>query len=65
VNASDATPWALRVTAGKTERVDLTLGLRDPRTERIQVASGLKEGDTLLRGAAQGMTPGTPVTVSK
>jgi len=65
VNTSDATPWVLRVTDGKTERVDVTLGLRDPRTERIQVASGLKEGDTLLRGAAQGMTPGTPVTVSK
>ena len=65
VNTADATPWVLRVTDGKTERVEVTLGLRDPRTERVQVASGLKEGDTLLRGAAQGMTPGTPVTVSK
>jgi RND family efflux transporter MFP subunit len=64
VNTSDATPWVLRVTNGRTERVDVMLGLRDPRTERIQVASGLTEGDTLLRGAAQGMTPGTPVVVT-
>jgi RND family efflux transporter MFP subunit len=64
VNTSDATPWVLRVTSGQTERVDVTLGLRDPRTERVQIASGLMEGDTVLRGAAQGMTPGTPVTVS-
>jgi hypothetical protein len=27
------------------------------------VASGLNEGDMLLRGAAQGITPGTPVDV--
>ena len=64
VNTSDATPWVMRVRDGRTERVEVTLGLRDPRTERVQVASGVNEGDTLLRGAAQGMTPGTPVTVS-
>jgi hypothetical protein len=28
------------------------------------VASGVNEGDVLLRGAAQGITPGTPVQVS-
>jgi membrane fusion protein, multidrug efflux system len=64
VNAGDGKPWVLRVADGKTERVDIALGLRDPRTERVQIASGLKAGDTLLRGAAQGITPGTPVTVS-
>ena len=42
----------------------MTLGLRDPRTERVQVLSGLNEGDTLLRGAAQGIAPGTAVQVS-
>ena len=64
VNTSDSGAWVLRVRDGKTERIDVTLGLRDSRTERVQVASGVNEGDTLLRGAAQGMTPGTPVTVS-
>jgi membrane fusion protein, multidrug efflux system len=65
VNTIDASkPWVLRVADGKTERVNVTLGLRDPRTELVNVASGLKEGDVLLRGASQGITPGTPVKVS-
>jgi RND family efflux transporter MFP subunit len=65
VNATDPSkPWVLRVTDGKTERVDVTLGLRDPRSELVNVASGLNEGDVLLRGASQGITPGTPVKVS-
>jgi RND family efflux transporter MFP subunit len=65
VNTTDpAKPWVLRVTGGKTERVNVTLGLRDPRAELVSVASGLNEGDVLLRGASQGITPGTPVKVS-
>jgi RND family efflux transporter MFP subunit len=65
VNTSETSPWALRVADGKTEKVQVSLGLRDARTERVQVTSGLNEGDTLLRGAAQGITPGTPVQVSQ
>jgi RND family efflux transporter MFP subunit len=64
VNTSGATPWVLKVTDGRTERVDVTLGLRDPRSERVQIASGLNEGDVLLRGAAQGIQPGTSVQVN-
>jgi RND family efflux transporter MFP subunit len=64
VNTSSGTPWALRVAGGKTERVNVGVGLSDPRTERVQIVSGLNEGDVVLRGAAQGITPGTPVTVS-
>jgi len=64
VNTTGKPAWALRVNNGKTEKVDVTLGLRDPRTERVQVVSGLAEGDTVLRGASQGITPGTPVSVN-
>jgi hypothetical protein len=64
VNTTGEAPWVLRVTDGIAERVPVSLGLRDPRTERVQVASGIEAGDTLLRGAAQGITPGTPVTLS-
>lgn len=64
VNTSGGMPWVIRVAGGKTERVTVTVGLRDPKTERLQITSGLNEGDTLLRGAAQGITPGTPVQVS-
>jgi membrane fusion protein, multidrug efflux system len=65
VNTSDASmPWVLRVASGKAEKVSVSLGLRDPRSERVQIASGLSQGDTLLRGAAQGITPGTRVEVN-
>ena len=63
VNASQAESWVLRVAGGKTEKVPVTLGLRDPRTERVQILSGVNEGDVLLRGAAQGITAGTAVNI--
>jgi RND family efflux transporter MFP subunit len=64
VNVTEPTPWVLRVTNGKAERVDVMLGLRDPRTEQVLVTSGVSNGDTLLRGAAQGIAPGTAVELS-
>lgn len=64
INLTGDKPWVARVAGNKVERVDVTLGLRDPRTERVQVLSGLNEGDTILRGAAQGIAPGTTVQVS-
>ena len=63
VNTGDEEPWVLRVAGGKAEKVPVALGLRDPRTERVLVLSGVQEGDVLLRGAAQGITPGTAVSV--
>ncbi len=63
VNTSGETAWVLRVADGKAQRVDVTIGLRDPRTERVEIKAGLTEGDIVLRGAAQGITPGTPVNV--
>jgi hypothetical protein len=63
VNATGQAAWVMRVSQGRTEKVEVTLGLRDPRTERVQLLSGVNEGDVLLRGAAQGITPGTPVNI--
>jgi RND family efflux transporter MFP subunit len=63
VNTKSEMPWVLRVVDGKTERVNVTLGLRDPRTERVEVTAGLSEADTLLRGASQGIEPGTSVQI--
>lgn len=56
-------PAVLKVHNGKVERVDVTLGMRDPNAETIEIASGVSVGDTLLVAAAQGITPGTPVRV--
>ena len=63
VNERTPEPWVLRVRGGKTEKVAVTLGLRDPQTERVELSGGVEEGDVLLVGAAQGMTPGTPVKI--
>lgn len=63
VNEREGTPWVLRVRDGRAERVEIGLGLRDTQTERIEIASGVAEGDVLLVGAAQGLTPGTPVRI--
>lgn len=57
-------PAVVRVTGGKAERVNVTLGVRDPETDRVEITSGLNAGDTLLIGAAVGTTPGTPVSIS-
>jgi membrane fusion protein, multidrug efflux system len=64
VNTTSGMPWVLRANGGRTERVEVRLGLQDPRSERVQVVAGLNEGDRLLRGAAQGITPGTPVSLN-
>jgi hypothetical protein len=64
VDTSSGSPTVTRVKDGKAQQVSVTLGLRDAKTERIEVLTGLSEGDTLLTGAARGVTPGTPVTIT-
>ena len=57
-------PTVLRLKGGVAERVEVTLGVRDEEVERYEIVSGVVAGDTLLTGAAQGITPGTAVRVS-
>jgi membrane fusion protein (multidrug efflux system) len=67
INAVDmrgTIPTVVRIKNGKAERAQVQLGIRDEGSERIEILSGLQAGDTLLVGAAQGITPGTPVRVS-
>ncbi|MDQ6885664.1 MAG: efflux RND transporter periplasmic adaptor subunit [Gemmatimonadota bacterium] len=56
-------PTVMRVRQGQAEQVAVELGLRDEHGERVEVRSGVAAGDTLLLGAAQGITAGTPVRV--
>jgi RND family efflux transporter MFP subunit len=56
-------PSVVRVKGGKVERVNVELGLRDEARELVEVR-GIAAGDTVLRGAAQGISNGTPVRVS-
>ena len=57
-------PQVTRLKGGKTEKIEVTLGARDDATERIELTTGVAVGDTLLLGAAQGITAGTPLRVS-
>ena len=64
VDMRGTSPTVVRIKNGKADRVQVQLGIRDEGTERIEILSGVQAGDTLLLGAAQGITPGTPVRVS-
>lgn len=57
-------PTVLRLKGGAAERIEVALGVRDEDQERYEILSGVVAGDTLLTGAAQGITPGTAVRVS-
>ncbi len=57
-------PTVVRLKGGKVERVTVELGLRDDAREMVEVRGGVAAGDTVLRGAAQGISNGTPVRVS-
>ncbi len=59
-----ATASVMRIKGGRVQKVDVVTGLRDEGAETIEIKSGVSAGDTLLRGAAQGITPGTAVKVS-
>jgi RND family efflux transporter MFP subunit len=53
----------LRIRNGVVESADVHVGLRDEQAEMYEIVSGVAIGDTVLVGAAQGFTPGTPVRV--
>jgi len=64
VDVRGSIPSVLRIKQGKAEKVQVKIGLTDKTSETIEVLSGLQSGDTLLMGAAMGITPGTPVRIS-
>jgi RND family efflux transporter MFP subunit len=64
VDVRGSIPSVLRVRQGRAEKVPVQIGLTDKTSETIEVLSGLQPGDTLLLGAAQGITPGTLIRIS-
>lgn len=64
VDQSGVTPFVIRVKGGKVEKVDVSVGLHDVATETMEITKGVVAGDTLLLGAAQGISVGTQVKVS-
>ncbi len=63
VDLTSNTPTAVRLKNGKVEAVTLQTGTRDEQNERVEILGGVAAGDTLLIGAAQGISAGTPVRV--
>ena len=57
-------PSVIRLKNGKIEKVEVQLGIRDAAAETVEITAGLAQGDTVLLGAARGISPGTPVRVS-
>jgi membrane fusion protein, multidrug efflux system len=57
-------PTVMRLRNGKIEKAEVTLGIRDAASESVEITAGLAQGDTVLLGAARGISPGTPVKVS-
>jgi hypothetical protein len=47
------------------ERVPVEIGLRDVQNDRVALSGALAAGDTLLSGAAQGITVGTPIRIGQ
>jgi RND family efflux transporter MFP subunit len=64
VDVRGSIPSVVRVRQGKAEKVPVKIGLTDKTSETIEVLSGIQPGDTLLMGAAMGITPGTPIKIS-
>ena len=66
-NAIDQTgiaPTVMRLKGGKVEKVDVQLGVRDDALAALEVTTGITSGDTVLLGAARGISVGTMITVS-
>lgn len=65
VDETGPKPAVTRVRDGKAERVDVTLGIRQPDTEQVEITSGVSAGDVLVVGSAKNVTSGTAVAIVK
>jgi RND family efflux transporter MFP subunit len=57
-------PFVMLIKNGVVQKAEVQLGIRDAASETVEVRSGLQPGDTLLLGAARGISEKTPVKVS-
>ncbi len=56
-------PFVMLIKGGQVKKADVDLGIRDASNETVEIRSGLAPGDSVLLGAARGISPGTPVRV--
>jgi hypothetical protein len=64
VDEGSPQPFVMEIKNGIVQKANVTLGIRDVATETIEIRSGVQPGDTILLGAARGISEKTPVKVS-
>ena len=57
-------PYVMQIKNGLVTKAEVELGIRDAATETVEIKSGVQPGDTILLGAARGISEKTPVKVS-
>jgi RND family efflux transporter MFP subunit len=57
-------PFVMQIKNGMVKKTEVELGIHDAATETVEIRSGLVPGDTILLGAARGISEKTPVKVS-
>jgi RND family efflux transporter MFP subunit len=57
-------PFVMLIKNGVVTKAEVELGIRDAATETVEVRGGIAPGDTILLGAARGISEKTPVKVS-
>ncbi|HEY6827704.1 MAG TPA: efflux RND transporter periplasmic adaptor subunit [Gemmatimonadaceae bacterium] len=57
-------PFVMRIKNGVVQKSDVELGIRDAANETVEIRSGVQAGDTILLGAARGISENTPIKVS-
>jgi RND family efflux transporter MFP subunit len=58
-------PFVMLLKNGVVQKTEVELGIRDAASETVEIRSGIQSGDTLLLGAARGISEKTPVKVSE
>jgi len=64
VDQTGIVPTLMRLKGGKVEKVEVQLGVRDEAAGALEVTTGIASGDTVLLGAARGISVGSLVVVS-
>jgi RND family efflux transporter MFP subunit len=64
VDETSLRPFVMRVKNGLVQKTEVDLGIRDAATETVEIRSGVQPGDTILLGAARGISEKTPIRVS-
>jgi hypothetical protein len=64
VDESGLKPFVMRIKNGLVQRAEVELGIHDQATETVEIRSGVQPGDTILLGAARGISEKTPVRVN-